>query len=135
MAILAEKEANKRETYLAFEAPRTKVDRVMLTFGVQSALKTCPQPSPLQIQITERPAQRTHHIPNGSRLSSITHINNIIERSLPRRRLVCPRHMAVLTTIHLVFLESTAAEVEQLPVLRVMVRDMRFLMTGLEDMG
>ena len=70
----------------------------------------------LQIQITQRPIQRAHHIANSSRLSSIAHINDIVETSLPRRWLVGPSHVAVFAAVHLVFLEATTAEVEQLPV-------------------
>jgi hypothetical protein len=72
-------------------------------------------PPSLQIQITQTPIQSTHHLTNSSRLSSIAHIKNIVEPSLPRRRLVGPSHMTVLTPIHLLLLEATATEIEQLP--------------------
>ena len=75
----------------------------------------------LQIQITKRSIQRAHHIPNRSRLSSVAHINNIVEPSLPRRRFIGPCHVAVFASVHLVFFETTAAEIEKLPV-EVMVR-------------
>ena len=84
-------------------------------FVLDYSLRTCPEPSLLQIQITQTPIQRTHHLPNSSRLSSISHIKNIVEPSLPRRRLVGPSHVAVLASVHLIFLEPTATEIEQLP--------------------
>ena len=42
-------------------------------------------------------------------------MKNIVEPSLPRRRLVGPSHVAVLASVHLIFLEPTATEIEQLP--------------------
>lgn len=67
------------------------------------------------INVTKRPAQRIHDLPNSTALRCVPHIKHIIKSGRSRLRLVIPCDMAKATAIHLLFGEALG-RVQKLPV-------------------
>lgn len=51
-----------------------------------------------EVEVAEGPGKRVHDFPNRNFLSGVSHVDDIAQLNLPRRWLVCPGHVAIVTT-------------------------------------